>query len=88
MSDDDRMQRMEDKQRLINKDVICILKTWEKFNDEYLPYIQILAQREKEKAELRRAVIKHGTIVAIGALIIFLIQASINEFMNYVKAFK
>ena len=88
MTPDDRIQRVEEKQRVITKDISCILKTWDEFNAEYLPYIQMLAQREKDRAELRKAVIKHGTIVALGAVILFLLNAVSHEIQMIFKAVK
>jgi ferric-dicitrate binding protein FerR (iron transport regulator) len=83
---DDRIQKLEndiqnakEKQREMTKDITCILKTWDDFTNEYLPYLKLLAEREKERAELRRAVIKHGTIVALGAVILFVLNAVSHE---------
>jgi hypothetical protein len=51
-----------------------------------LQYLKLLAEREKERAELRRAVIKHGTIVALGAVIIFVLSAVSHELQAFFKA--
>jgi ferric-dicitrate binding protein FerR (iron transport regulator) len=83
---DDRLQKLEndiqnarEKQREMTRDINCILETWDNFTNEYLPYLKLLAEREKERAELRRAVIKHGTIVALGAVILFVLNAVSHE---------
>lgn len=90
---EERIQRLEndvqnskEKQKTMTRDITCILKTWDDFTEEYLPYLKLLAEREKERAELRRAVIKHGTIVALGAVIIFVLSAISHEIQSLIKA--
>jgi hypothetical protein len=90
---DDRLQKLEndiqnarEKQREMTKDITCILKTWDEFTEEYLPYLKLLAEREKERAELRRAIIKHGTIVALGAVILFVLSAVSHELQAFFRA--
>jgi len=90
---DERLQRLEndiqnakEKQREMTKDITCILKTWDEFTEEYLPYLKLLAEREKERAELRRAIIRHGTIVALGAVILFVLSAVSHELQAFFKA--
>jgi hypothetical protein len=90
---DERLQKLEndiqnakEKQREMTKDITCILKTWDEFTEEYLPYLKLLAEREKERAELRRAIIKHGTIVALGAVILFVLSAVSHELQAFFKA--
>ena len=90
---DDRLQKLEndiqnarEKQREMTRDINCILNTWDDFTKEYLPYLKLLAEREKERAELRRAVIKHGTIIALGAVIVFVFSAVSHEIQAFIKA--
>lgn len=90
---DERFQRLEndvqnakEKQRAMNKDISCILNTWDDFTKEYLPYLKLLAERERDRADLRRAIIKHGTIIALGALIVFMFSAVSHEIQAFIKA--
>jgi hypothetical protein len=90
---DDRFQRLEndiqnvkDKNKIMTRDINCILKTWDDFTLEYLPYLKLLAEREKERSELRKAVIKHGTIIALGAVILFVLSAVSHELQSFFKA--
>jgi len=77
---------LEKDHKATKRDIQCITKTWDEFTEEYLPYLKMLAQREKDRAELRRAIIKHGTIVAIGAVLIFVLNAVVNEVITSLKA--
>lgn len=77
---------LEKDHKSTKRDIQCITKTWDEFTEEYLPYMKLLVQREKDRAELRKAIIKHGTIVAIGAILIFLANAVINEAVMIIKS--
>ena len=77
---------LEKEHKATKRDIQCITKTWDEFTAEYLPYMKMLVQREKDRADLRRAIIKHGTIVAIGAVMVFVLQAVVNEVITSIKA--
>ena len=79
-------QDIKEKHKTVTRDIACILKTWDDFTEAYLPYLKLLAEREKDRAELRRAVIKHGTIIALGALIVFMFSAISHEIAAIIKA--
>lgn len=70
---------LERDHKATKRDIQCITKTWDEFTEEYLPYLKMLAQRERDRAELRKAVIKHTTIIAVGAVLLFVLNAVWNE---------
>lgn len=80
------LQALERDHKATKRDIQCITKTWDEFTEEYLPYLKMLAQRERDRAELRKAIIKHGTIVAIGAVLVFVLHAVMNEVITSLKA--
>jgi hypothetical protein len=82
------IQKTKEKTKEITRDINCILETWDNFTNEYLPYLKLLAEREKERAELRKAIIKHGTIVALGAVILFVLNAVSHELQSLIKIVK
>ena len=77
---------LEKDHKATKRDIQCITKTWDEFTEEYLPYLKMLAQRERDRAELRKAIIKHGTVVAIGAVLVFVLHAVVNEVITTLKA--
>lgn len=46
---------------------------------KYDPFIDILLQRELDREELRKAVIRHGTLFALGAVALFAASAAWHE---------
>ena len=82
------IQNVKDKNKIMTRDINCILKTWDDFTLEYLPYLKLLAEREKERSELRRAIIKHGTIIALGSVIIFVLNAVSHEVQSFIRMIK
>lgn len=80
------LSALEKDHKATKRDIQCITRTWDEFTEEYLPYLKMLAQREKDRAELRKAIIKHSTIVVIGAILIFILHAVFNEVVTTLKA--
>ena len=80
------LQALEREHKSTKRDIQCITETWEAFTAEYLPYMKMIVQREKDRAELRKAIIKHSTIVVIGVVMVFVVNAVIHEAILVIKA--
>ena len=76
---------LERDHRATKRDIQCITKTWDEFTEEYLPYLKMLAQRERDRAELRKAIIKHTTLIAVGVVVLFVLNAVWNEVIMAAK---
>ena len=55
---------------------------------KYDHFIDMLIAREKEREELRKAIIHHGTMVALGAVAIFALNACWQEIVSLVRGAK
>jgi hypothetical protein len=80
------LQALERDHKSTKRDIQCITETWEAFTAEYLPYMKMIVQREKDRAELRKAIIKHSTIVVIGVVMVFVVNAVVHEAILVIKA--
>jgi len=70
-------------QREVRKDVRCIVNTWGEFQSTYGEYLKIALRREKDRAELRKAIIEKTLVAAIFALFVFVATASWHEIQSY-----
>ena len=51
-------------------------------------FINAWMERERDRAELRKAVIKHGTLLAMTAIVIFIFRAVWSDIVDLVWAVK
>lgn len=49
-----------------------------------IAFINVWMEREKDRAELRKAIIKHGTILAMTAIVIFIFRAVWSDIVEII----
>jgi hypothetical protein len=74
-----KVDRGLERQRIAQEEMKCIRQTWTTFNETYGEYLKSELRKAGDREDLRKALIKHGTMVAITALLIFIANAIWKE---------
>lgn len=75
-------------QREVRRDLKCIVDTWAEFQSNYGEHLKQSVRREKDRAELRKAIIEKGLILALVAVVGFVATASWHEVQSVFMAAK
>lgn len=51
-----------------------------------IAFINVWMERERDRADLRRAIIKHGTLLAMTAIVIFIFRAVWKDILELLNA--
>jgi len=73
-------------QREIKREMICMVKTWDAFHGTYGNFLKEELERAQDRAKLRKAMIEKGMMLALVAVVGFVLMATWEKILHAAKA--